>query len=247
MIVLGAIGAVAYLLLGGGSKTYAVPQVQGLSQSKAETKVTQAHLKPVTVKQASATVASGHVVASSPPFGNLEPAGTVVTLFVLTGPRPVNVPNVVGLNISQAQNTVSSKGLSTHVRTNPNSTQPQGTVIRQNPLAGTPVKPGSSVTLVVSGGGVKVPNEIGQSLQVAQAALQGFGLSSTVSSVPATGGTTPGTVVGMSPTPGTVVPKGTSITLQVAKQQPTTPPPTTTSPPPTSSPPTSPPTTGPNT
>jgi hypothetical protein len=38
----------------------------------------------------------------------------------------------------------------------------------------------------------------------------------------------------MDPGPGNVVPKGTSITLQVAKQQPTTPPPTTTSPPPTS-------------
>ena len=247
VVVLGAIGGVAYLLLAGGSKTYAVPQVQGLSQSKAETKVKQAHLKPVTVMRASATTASGHVVASSPPFGNLEPAGTVVTLFVSTGPKPVDVPNVVGLNVSQAQNTVSSKGLSPHIRTNPNSTQPQGTVIKQKPLAGTPVKPGSSVTLVVSGGGVKVPNEIGQSLQVAQAALQGFGLTSTVSNVPATGGTTPGTVVGMSPTPGTVVPKGTSVTLQVAKQQPTTPPPTTTSPPPTSSPPTSPPTSGPNT
>jgi beta-lactam-binding protein with PASTA domain len=132
---------------------------------------------------------------------------------------------------------VSSKGLSPNVRTNPNSTQPQGTVIKQNPLAGTSVKPGSSVTLVVSGGGIKVPNEIGQSLQVAQGTLQGFGLNTTVRYVPATGGTTPGTVVGMDPGPGTVVPKGASITLQVAKQQPT--------PSPSTSPPTSPPTTPP--
>src|ERR1700729_1066406 len=61
VVVLGAIGGGAYLLLAGGSKTYAVPQVQGLSQSKAETKVKQAHLKPVTVMRASATTASGHV------------------------------------------------------------------------------------------------------------------------------------------------------------------------------------------
>ena len=79
----------------------------------------------------------------------------------------VNVPNVVGQNVSQAQNTVSSKGLSPQsgpTRTRPS---PQGTVIKQNPLAGTSVNPGTSVTIVVSGGGVKVPNEIGQSLQVA--------------------------------------------------------------------------------
>jgi eukaryotic-like serine/threonine-protein kinase len=240
LIVLGAIGAVAYLLLAGGSKTYPVPLVQGLTQSQAEAKVRQAHLKPVTVKQTNGTVPSGHVISSNPPDGNLEPAGTIVTLYVSTGPKLVQVPNVVGQNVSQAQNAVSGKGLSPHVRTNPNSTQPQGTVIKQNPLAGTSVKPGSSVTLVVSGGGVKVPNEIGQSLQVAQGTLQGFGLNTTVNYVPATGGTTPGTVVGMDPGPGSVVPKGTSITLQVAKQQPTTPPPSSPPTSPPSSPPTSP-------
>ena len=61
---------------------------------------------------------------------------------------------------------------------------------------------------MVSGGGVKVPNEIGQSLQVAQGTLQGDGLNYTVSHVPATGGTTPGTVVGMQPGPGTRGPEG---------------------------------------
>src|SRR5215469_14135109 len=76
LIVLGAIGAVAYLLLAGGSKTYGVPQVQGLSQSQAEAKVRQAHLRPVSVKQTNGTVASGHVISSNPPFGNQEPAGT---------------------------------------------------------------------------------------------------------------------------------------------------------------------------
>jgi beta-lactam-binding protein with PASTA domain len=104
------------------------------------------------------------------------------------------------------------------------------------------VIPGSTVTLVVSGGGAKVPNEIGQSLQVAQGALGAQGLTYTVNYVPATGGTKPGTVVGMNPKPGTVVAKGTSVTLQVA-QQATSPPPTST--PPTSSPPTTPPTTKP--
>jgi beta-lactam-binding protein with PASTA domain/tRNA A-37 threonylcarbamoyl transferase component Bud32 len=249
LIVLAAIGAVAYLLLAGGTKTYGVPQVNGLSQSKAEAKVRQAHLRPVSVKQTNATVPPGHVISSNPPYGNQEPAGTVVTLYVSSGPKLVQVPNVVGQNVSQAQNTLSSKGLSPHIRTNHNSTQPQGTVIRQDPLAGTSVKPGSSVTLVVSGGGVKVPNEIGQSLQVARGILRGDGLSTTVSYVPATGGTTPGTVVGMDPAPGSVVAKGTSITLQVAKQQPTTPPTSPTTSPPTSpptTPPTSPPTTPPS-
>src|SRR5438874_718454 len=74
LVVLGVVGLVAYLLLGGGTKTYAVPQVQNLPQGKAVSKVKAAHLVPKVVKHSSPTVAKGHVIGSSPPFGNLEPA-----------------------------------------------------------------------------------------------------------------------------------------------------------------------------
>ncbi len=242
LLVLAVLGALAYLLLGGGGKTYAVPQVQGLSQSKAEAAVTANHLVPKVVKQPSSTVKTGRVISSSPQFGNLEPANTVVTLFVSAGPKQVKVPSLVNQNVTQAQNALTAAGLTPAVRTNSNSTAPAGTVIKENPPAGTSVSAGSTVTLVVSGGGAKVPNEIGQSLQVAQGALQAQGLTYTVNYVPATGSTTPGTVVGMNPKPGTVVAKGTSVTLQVAQQATSSPP---TSPPPSSSPPTTPATTPP--
>jgi serine/threonine-protein kinase len=242
LLVLAVLGGLAYLLLGGGGKTYPVPQVQGLSLAKAEAALKANHLVPKVVKQTSSTVKAGRVINSNPQFGNLEPANTVVTLFESAGPKQVKVPNLVNQNVTQAQNALTSAGLTPAVRTNSNSTAPAGTVIKESPRAGTLVIPGSTVTLVVSGGGAKVPNEIGQSLQVAQGALQAQGLTYTVNYVPATGGTKPGTVVGMNPKPGTVVAKGTSITLQVA-QQATSPPPTST--PPTSSPPTTSPATKP--
>jgi beta-lactam-binding protein with PASTA domain len=81
-----------------------------------------------------------------------------------------------------------------------------------------------------------VPNEIGQTLQAAQGALQADGLTYTIKNVPVTGNTTPGTVIGMSPNPGTVVPTGTSITLRVAQQATSSPP---SSGPPSSGPPSS--------
>jgi len=191
------LGAVAYLLLGGTGKTYAVPQVQGLSQQKAIAAAKSVHLQPKVVMRPNGTVPAGHVISSNPQLGNLEPANTVVTLFVSSGPKGVKVPSLVNQNVTQAQNALTSAGLTPSVRTNSNATQPAGTVIKQHPAAGTLVKPGSTVTIVVSGGGTKVPNEIGQTLQVAEAALQADGLSAQVSYVPATSGTTPGTVVGM--------------------------------------------------
>jgi serine/threonine-protein kinase len=236
LLVLGAVGALAYLLLGGGGKTYAVPQVQGLPQAKAVAAVKANHLRAKVVMQPNATVKAGHVISSNPQFGNLEPANTLVTLFVSSGPKLVKVPNLVNQNVSQAQSALTSAGLTPSVRTNANSTRPAGTVIKQNPAAGTSVKAGTTVYLVVSGGGVQVPNEIGQTLQAAQGALQADGLTYTIKNVPVTGNTTPGTVIGMSPNPGTVVPTGTSITLRVAQQATSSPP---SSGPPSSGPPSS--------
>jgi eukaryotic-like serine/threonine-protein kinase len=244
LIVLAAVGAVAYLLLHGSGQTYAVPSVQGLTQSKAVAAVKKEHLKPKVIKQTNGTVPAGHVITSNPSYGTLEPANTEVKLYVSSGPKKVTVPDVVNESSSQALAKLNSYGLNPSVKTNPNSTRPAGTVVNQNPKSGSKVAPNSTVTIVVSGGGVKVPNEIGQSLSAAENALTGDGLSYQISYVPATGGTSPNTVVGMNPKPGTVVAKGDQITLQVAQTQPTSSPPTTSSPPATSPPPTSPPATG---
>jgi serine/threonine-protein kinase len=244
LIVLGAVAAAAYLLFGGAGQTYSVPSVTGLTQAKAESAVRANHLVPKVVKQSNPTVPKGTVINSNPAFGNVEPANTRVTLYVSTGPKQVKVPRVTGENITQAQANLSNLGLTASVKTDPNSTQKAGTVVKQTPSPGTLVKPSSTVTLMISGGGVAVPNEIGKSLSVAEAALQTKGLLYSVTYVPATGAAA-GTVVNMSPKPQTVVAQGTSITLSVAQAQPSSPPPSSTpppsSPPPSSTPPTSPP------
>jgi serine/threonine-protein kinase len=230
VVVFGTVGVVAYLLLGGGGKTYGVPQVQNEPQAKAVAQIKAAHLVPKVQKMPSPSVRKGYVINTNPPFGNTEPANTVVIVQVSTGPQQVKVPDVTNQTQSQAQATLSNDGLTTSVKTDPSSTQPEGTVVKQKPSAGSPVSPGSTVTITVSGGGVKVPDEIGQSLQVAEGALTAAGLNYQESYVPATGSTTPGTVVGMKPGPGDVVAKGSLITLTVAKSVPTTPPPTSTPP-----------------
>jgi serine/threonine-protein kinase len=233
LIVLGVVGGVAYALLGSGGKTYAVPQVQGLTEQKAMAQISAVHLQSKVVKQPNGTVAVNHVINSNPPFGNLEPANTVVTLYVSTGPKQVKVPRLANDSVTQAQNALIADGLRPFVKTDPNSTKPAGTVVDQSPAAGTLVSPETTVTITVSGGGSKVPDEIGQSLQVAEAAVQAAGLTYHISYVPATGSTTAGTVVGMSPKPGTVVAAGYSVNLEVAMNTPTTPATTPASTPPT--------------
>jgi eukaryotic-like serine/threonine-protein kinase len=242
LVVIVVVAAVAYLLLGGGSKTYAVPQVTGETQAVAVKQITDAHLTPKVVQQASASIGAGKVINTNPAFGNLEPANTTVTVYVSTGPKKVSVPNVVGQNVTQAQSALSSAGLNPSVKTDPNSTKPIGTVVSQNPPATTKVGPNTTVTIVVSGGGVTVPNELGATLQAAENALTQAGLSYQISYQTST--TTPNTVLGMNPKPESVVAKGTAVTLTVSQAAASTPP---TSTPPTSTPPTSPTSTSPTT
>jgi eukaryotic-like serine/threonine-protein kinase len=194
------------------------------------------------VQQPSSTTQTGHVINTNPQFGNLEPANTVVTVYVSTGPKKISVPNVVGQNVTQAQSALSNAGLSPSVKTDPNSTKPIGTVVSQSPGGNTSVSPGSTVTIVVSGGGVTVPNELGATLQAAENALTQAGLSYQISYQTST--TTPNTVLGMNPKPESVVAKGTAVTLTVSQAAASTPP---TSTPPTSTPPTSPTSTSPTT
>ena len=76
LLVLGVVGGVAYAILGGGSSTHAVPQVDGLPLTQAEHQITQAGLGFTVVKQSSATVPKDTVIRTSPANGNVVAAGT---------------------------------------------------------------------------------------------------------------------------------------------------------------------------
>ncbi|HEY0717337.1 MAG TPA: Stk1 family PASTA domain-containing Ser/Thr kinase, partial [Streptosporangiaceae bacterium] len=233
LVVLGAVGALAYLLFGGGGKKYSVPLVSGLTQTQAQKDIAQAHLKSTVVDQANSTVKKGFVIKSSPAEGNIVPANTVVTLFVSNGPQLVIVPNVQGETATAAQNTLAGKGLSVNQVADPTSTQAKGTVTRQSPAANSSVNPNTQVTIYISGGGVSVPSVVGDSASTAQNTLSGKGF--TVNTKEATGpaGSTPGDVFSQTPPAGTTVPQNSTVTIIVATQP--TPSPTPSAPSPTPS------------
>jgi beta-lactam-binding protein with PASTA domain/tRNA A-37 threonylcarbamoyl transferase component Bud32 len=237
LLILGGIGyAVHYAAAGGGK--ISVPAVAGHTRKQAQKEIAKANLVSAVVLQASSTTPHGIVIRTSPTFGTLVAANSTVTLYVSTGPAKKAVPDVIGKKELDAESELTNAGFKVgKPRTDPSSSQPQGTVIDQSPAGNTLAKPGITVTITVSGGGISVPNVIGQSLQTAEGTLRADNLSYRVNFVPAQPGTTPGTVVDQSPAPPKTVPPGTQITLTVAQEQtptPTaTPTPTDTSPSPT--------------
>src|SRR6201984_1506715 len=92
VLVIAVVGGVAYYLLAGAGKTYAVPLVNGENVTTAQAQIKAQHLRSTVVSQNSSSVKPNIVINSNPAEGNNVPADTLVTLFVSKGQAPVAVP-----------------------------------------------------------------------------------------------------------------------------------------------------------
>ena len=84
--------------------------------------------------------------------GTTTSARRSATTQATTAVATTQVPDLVGAQSAEAQETLREAGLRANVQTVP-SAQPGGTVVAQNPAAGTEVDEGSAVRLNVSAGG----------------------------------------------------------------------------------------------
>jgi len=179
VLVIAVVGGVAYYLLAGAGKTYAVPLVNGEPVARAQAQIQAQHLRSTLVYRNSNSVKANTVINSNPAEGNNVPANTLVTLFVSKGQAPVAVPNVVGQQQDQAAATLQSKGFKVDTKTDATSSSPAGQVISQNPSGGT-AAPGATITITVSGGAVSVPSVVGDSQATATQILTNAGFQVSV-------------------------------------------------------------------
>jgi serine/threonine-protein kinase len=229
VLVIAVVGGVAYYLLAGAGKTYAVPLVNGEPVARAQSQIQAQHLRSTLVYRNSNSVKANTVINSNPAEGNNVPANTLVTLFVSKGQAPVAVPNVVGQQQDQAAATLQSKGFKVDTKTDATSSSPAGQVISQSPSGGT-AAPGATITITVSGGAVSVPSVVGDSQATASQVLTtaGFQVSVQQGSGPAQYAN--GTVFSQQPANGTAT-KGSTVTIFVQNgQSPSAPPTDTTTP-----------------
>jgi eukaryotic-like serine/threonine-protein kinase len=238
-IIAGLVYGLTYVSAGGSN--FGVPDVVGEPLAAAQKQMVDAHLVPQTRFEPSSSVAKGDVISTSPASGNNVAKGTLVTLFVSTGPSAVKVPNVVGQQSAAAVSTLQNDGFQVNQKTQANSTAPSGQVVSQSPAGGTPAAKGSQVTIFVSGGGVTVPGVVGQDQQTATQTLENDGFGVNVANCPASNTSfPPGVVCQQSPAATSVVTPNSAVTIYVVQQA--TPSPsmsptasaTPTSPPPTS-------------
>lgn len=142
-------GSTVALGVSGGPEERPVPNAVGLTEATARDRLVAAGFE-VTTREVFADDEPGTVVAQSPAAGADAADGATVTINVSKGTGEVDVPNVVGMSRSEAEAELESAKLEVNAVEVP-SIEPEGTVVAQNPAAGT-AKQGSTVRINVSSG-----------------------------------------------------------------------------------------------
>jgi serine/threonine-protein kinase len=119
-----------------------VPPVVGLPVAQAQAQLQGLGLAAA-VEQVDDTAPAGQVVAQDPGPGSGAEPGQTVTLQVSNGPPTVQVPQVVGMPCRDAERTLQGAGFAVAFLPD----HREGTVVGQNPTAGTGLRPGATVTI----------------------------------------------------------------------------------------------------
>jgi serine/threonine-protein kinase len=227
---LAPVGSTIDLIVSAGTERIAVPPLVGLTEGQARTAIEEAGLQVGNVtERADPEIAAGLVIESIPGSGVEISPSIPVDLVVSTGPEVVVVPNVVELSEREATAQLNALDLVVRVNEEFSNEIPEGSVIRQDPVAGTELVIGDEVLIVVSLGPapVEVPDLEGMTPEQAEAALDEVNLVLRVSNTtqPVDDESLDGRVVAQVPDPGTTVDQGETVTVTLGDFEP---PPTTT-------------------
>lgn len=158
-----------------GVQEITVPDLTGKTTDEAKQILKEKGLVPSVggAGQYSDTIEKGKVVSTNPAAGQKVAKGATVEYYPSLGSEGISVPNVVGKGEGAATTELNNAGFMVTFDKASSDSVPEGNVISQNPAAGTKLKSGESVNIVVSTGKVKpssytvtasVPGAIGGSV-----------------------------------------------------------------------------------
>jgi len=209
----------AWLFLAGPLAHTTVPRVVGTSQQAAVRALTGRHLQASVVRAFDESVRPGFVMATDPGAGADVRRGTTVRLTVSKGPERYVVPPLAGRTQADAQQQLAATHLTLGAVTQAYDEKvPDGQVIRTAPPAGTRVKRGATIALVISRGRepISVQNFTGKPADQAVQALTAAGLQVDATQQVNSDTVPQGAVVSQDPPGGTLY-RGDKVTLVVSK------------------------------
>ena len=144
-------GAEVTLTVSSGPDQVTIPQLTGFSYQEAK-QLLESDKYGLEVKknEQQSSAPENEVINSNPPGGSKVDKGATVTLLVSQG--QATVPNVVGMDVDDAENALENAGLKASTNEESSDTVPEGQVIAQSVPQGQQRPRGSTVELTVSSG-----------------------------------------------------------------------------------------------
>ncbi|MBF6357242.1 Stk1 family PASTA domain-containing Ser/Thr kinase [Nocardia higoensis] len=188
-----------------------VPAVQpGDDIDSVIAQIEDAGLTPVRAGETGSAAPEGTLAKVEPQPGTVLPLNGQVKVYISNGAQPVQVPDVRGKTVEEAEAALAAVGITVRSTTETyDKTIEAGSVISTDPVEGTTIDPGQGVSLVVSNA-VKIPGVIGKSVADAREILEQLGLQVQVRQL------TPrdsSVVISQSPTIANKVQPGSTVTL----------------------------------
>ncbi len=210
-------GNVVTIFVSEGKAKAKVPDVRGLPLADAISRLADRNLK-ADVHEVHSDKAEGTVTAQSPAPEDIVLQGTSVRINVSQGPKPVDVPNVIGQPYANAESALQGLGFRV-TREDVESDQPKNNVVDQIPAGGTQAPVGSTVTLRVSKGPTStlVPDVTNLDQDTATATLQGSGFKVAVNTTDVFDPSQDGLVLSQEPGPDTQAKPGSKVIITVGR------------------------------
>ena len=142
-----------------GTQYVTVPDLTNYVQADAEQQLKELGVSVLVTQAVDTSVASGAVIRTDPAAGSQVAAGSTVVMYIS---RPqvattTKVPSLTGMSTADARTLLVQNHLGLGSQTEQYSDQPVGTVISQNPAAGSTTKLNGRVNIVVSAGPEPAP------------------------------------------------------------------------------------------
>ena len=142
-----------------GTQYVTVPDLTNYVQADAEQQLKSLGVSVLVTQAVDTSVASGAVIRTDPAAGTQVESGSTVVIYVS---RPqvattTKVPSLSGMSVDDARTLLVQNHLGLGSQTDQYSDQPVGTVISQNPAAGSTTKLNGRVNIVVSAGPEPAP------------------------------------------------------------------------------------------
>lgn len=147
-------GSTIQIVVNSEETTINLPNVDGRTKDDAVQKIKSVNLVPEVLMVVDNQTAEGYVKQTYPASGSKITIGSSVKIYVSkkAGESKVEVPNLVGLTLSEAQSKLVEVGLTYNGYEYMESTVAKDKIVAQNPLRGAKVSKGTNVSVILSEG-----------------------------------------------------------------------------------------------